>query len=287
MTLPAFEYAAPTTIEEAIALRREHGDDAVLMAGGLILVILMRERMTRPQIVVSLSEIPQLHGINTNGVLRLGAMTTHSAAVFSDAVKGFAPLLGEACSHIGSPAIRNSATLGGTVSHGDPASDAAPALLALDAVAVIAGPKGERRVAFNQFFNGVFDNAVEEDEILTAIEVPPAAPGTVTRFCKFNSTSAESYSTVTAAISLTRDPSGRCLEARIGLGSVAPTPMRATAAEDMLRGQMLSRELIAEVAQAAQGETDPGSSAQASAEYRRDMTGVWVRRLLEDMRAEV
>ncbi len=283
MTLPAFEYAAPRTIEDAISLRQEHGDDAVLMAGGLILVILLRERLTRPQVVVSLSEIPQLHGIGANGVLRLGAMSTHTQVSSSPVVKGFAPLLAEACRHIGSPAIRNSATLGGNLSHADPASDAAPALLALDAVAVIIGPKGERRVPFHHFFNGIFDTAVAENEILTAIEVPKAASGTRTRYCKFTSTSAESYSTVTTAISLTRDQSGRCLDARIGLGSVAPTAIRATAAEDMLRGQMPGRELIAEVAEAARAETDPGSSAQATADYRRDMTGVWVRRLLEEI----
>lgn len=285
MTLPAFEYAAPTTIEEAIALRAQHGEDALLIAGGLIAVILMRERMARPQLVVSLSEIPQLHGIAANGVLRIGAMNTHTQVSASGHVREHAPLLGEACSHIGSPAIRNSATLGGSMSHGDPASDAAPALLALDAQAVIAGARGERRVPFEQFFNGVFDTAIGDDEILTAIEVPRTAPDTMTRFRKFNSTSAEGYSTVTAAISLARDPSGRCTEARIGLGSVAPMPIRATAAEDLLRGQRLSRELIAEAAEAARAGTDPGSSAQASAQYRREMTGVWVRRLLEDMMA--
>jgi carbon-monoxide dehydrogenase medium subunit len=287
MTLPAFEYAAPTTIEEAIALRAQHGDDALLMAGGLIAVILMRERMARPRLVVSLSAIPQLRGIAANGVLRVGAMTTHAQVAASEATKDLAPLLGEACSHIGSPAIRNSATLGGSMSHGDPASDAAPALLALGAQAVIAGAQGERRVPFDRFFNGVFDTAVGEDEMLAAIEVPRTADGATTRFCKFNSTSAEGYSTVTAAISLTRDPAGRCAEARIGLGSVAPMPIRATAAEDLLRGQTLNRELIADVAEAARAGTDPADSAQASAEYRREMTGVWVRRLLEDMIAHV
>jgi carbon-monoxide dehydrogenase medium subunit len=286
MTLPAFDYAAPTTMDEALALRRAHGDDALLMAGGLILVILMRERMARPQLVVSLSDIAPLHGISTNGVLRLGAMTTHTGVAKSSMVRGFAPLLALACGHIGSPAIRNSATLGGNLSHADPASDAAPALLALDAVAVIAGPQGERRVPFDQFFNCVFDTAIGEDEILAAVEVPPAAPDTTTRFCKFTNTSAEAYSTVTAAIALTRDSAGRVSQARIGLGSVAPTPIRALAAEDMLRGQMLSHELIAEADEAAQSATDPATSAQATAEYRREMTGVWVRRLLEQMQTE-
>ena len=117
-------------------------------------------------------------------------------------------------------------------------------LLALDAVAVIVGPNGERRVPFDQFFFGVFDTAVAEDEILAAIEVPQATSDTRTRFFKFNNTSAESYSTVTTAISLSRDRSGRISEARIGLGSVAPIPIRARAAEDMLRGQVPSAELI-------------------------------------------
>ncbi len=282
MTLPAFEYRAPRTIEEVVALRQEFGDDALLMSGGLIVVILLRERLARPQVVLSLSEVPDLQGIDANGSLRIGATVPYREIVGSEAVRSFAPLLSEACGRVGSPAIRNMATLGGNVCYGDGASDSAPALLALNAEAVVDGPRGERRIPLNDFFYGIFSTAMDDEEFLIEIDIPRPAAGTRTRYMKFTSASAEAYSTVTVATSLILDEAGHCSDARIGLGSVAPIPMRATAAENLLRGHELTPELIAEAADAAAAATDPSSNAQGSAEYRREMTGVWVRRLLED-----
>jgi carbon-monoxide dehydrogenase medium subunit len=283
MSLPAFEYRAPRTIEEVVALRQEFGDDALLMSGGLLVVILLRERLARPKVVISLSEVPELQGIDANGSLRIGATVPYREIVGSQTVRRFVPLLSEACGRVGSPAIRNMGTLGGNVCYGDGASDSAPALLALDAEAVVRGPRGERRIALNDFFFGVFSTAMDDDEFLTEINIPRPAAGTRTRYNKFTSASAEAYSTVTVAMSLILDAAGHCGDARIGLGSVAPIPMRATAAEDLLRGQKLTPELIAKAADAAAAATDPSSNGQGSAEYRREMTGVWVRRLLEDM----
>jgi len=285
MSLPRFDYRAPKTIEEAVALRHEFGDDALVMAGGLTAMILLRERLVAPRVIVSLSEIPDLRRIDANGGLSVGAMVTHSEVARSAAVRKMAPLLAEACGRVGSPAIRNMGTLGGNVSHGDSASDPAPALLALDAQAIIAGPSGQRRMPLAEFFRGTLTTALGGDELLVALFVPPAAAGTRTRFVKYTATTAEAFATVTVAASIACDGAGRCTAARIGLGSVAPTPLRASAAEDVLRGRKLSPETIAAAAAAAVACTDPSSNGQGSAEYRREMTGVWVRRVLEELAA--
>ena len=284
MSLPEFEYRSPDSVEQAVALRQAYGDDALLIAGGLTVVILLRERLVQPRAVISLSQIPELRRIDLNGqTLRIGAAVTHSEIVRSALVRSVAPLLCEACGRVGSPTIRNMGTLGGNISHGDGASDPAPALLALGAQANVAGPDGERQVPLKDFFHDVFATEINENEILTELRVPvPSAPRQ-TRFMKYTSTSEEAFATVTVAISLVRDKRGKCPDARIGLGSVAPVPIRATGAEDLLRGNAVTGELIAEVAAMAASETDPPSDAQASGEYRRRMTAVWVRRVLEEM----
>ena len=285
MSLPSFEYKAPATVQEAVALVVEYGDDAMVIAGGLTVVILLRERLARPRVLISLSEIPELDAITVNGNASIGATATHSQVTRSADLAGFAPLICKACSRVGSPGIRNMGTLGGSISHGDGASDTAPALLALGADAVVVGPDGERTVPLKDFFFGVFETALKEDEILTSLRIPPPRQGTHTRFKKYTCTSVEAYAAVTIATAVEFGPDGNCRDARIGLGSVAPIPMRASAAEALLRGQKLTPELIAEAANVAAGETDPPSDGQGTSDYRRDMTRVWVRRLLEDTAA--
>lgn len=284
MSLPNFDYRAPKTVDKAIALRQEFGDDALLMAGGLVVMILLRERLVQPRIIISLSEIPALRRIDlSKKTLRIGAAVTHNEIVNSEQVRSVAPMLCEACGRVGSPAIRNMGTLGGSICHGDGASDPAPALLALGAEAVVSGPSGERRIPLKDFFQGIFSTKLEEHELLTELLVPVPAKKTQTRFMKYTSTSEEAFATVTVAISILRKRSGKCASVRIGLGSVAPTPMRALEAENLLRGKTVTKALIADVASAAASEADPASDAQASEQYRRDMTVVWVRRVLEDM----
>lgn len=285
MSLPEFEYLAPRTVEEAVALRAQYGEDALVVAGGLTVVILLRERLVRPHALISLSEIPELGKIVVNGDASIGAAVTHSRITRSADLAGFAPLICEACGRVGSPGIRNMGTLGGSVSHGDSASDTAPALLALEAEAVMAGPGGTRTVPLKDFFLDVLTTALGDDEILTAIRIPPAKEGTRTRFKKYTCTSAEAFAAVTVAIAVDVGPDETCTDARISLGSVAPKPIRATAAEALLHGRKLSPELIAEAADVAAGETDPSSDGQGTSEYRREMTRVWVRRLLEDAMA--
>ena len=282
MSLPPFEFLAPETPDGVIEALGEYGDDAILMAGGLTVMILLQERLVRPLVVVSLAKVIGLHGIEINGDARVGAMATHNDVAGSRALGEFSALLPTACSRVGSPAIRNMGTVGGSVSQGDSASDASPALLALDAEVLAMGPDGARTIPLDTFFEGVFTTALGEKEILTALRIPKPAAGTRTNFVKYTCTSAEAFAAVTVALAIRPGPGGICEDVRIGLGSVAPVPMRAAAAEDLLRGNEATPDLIAAAADAAAAATDPSSDGQGSADYKRDMTRVWVRRLLED-----
>ena len=156
MSLPKFDYHAPSTVHEAVALLAEYGDEAMVVAGGLTVVILLRERLVRPRVLISLSEIPELGAITVNGRANIGAAVTHAQVMQSEVLAGVSPLICEACGHVGAPVIRNMGTLGGSVSHGDGASDTAPALLALGAEAEVVGPEGTRTVPLKKFFIGVF-----------------------------------------------------------------------------------------------------------------------------------
>lgn len=284
MSLPSFEYRAPVSIDQAISLRQEYGDDAVVMAGGLAVMILLRERLVQPQMIISLSAIPVLRRIELDKkFLRIGAAVTHSEIAKSQQVRSIVPMLAEACGRVGSPTIRNMGTLGGSVSHGDGASDPAPALLALGAEAKVAGPDGERQIPLKDFFHGVFSTELREHDLLAELLVPIPDKGTETRFFKFTNTSEEAFATVTVAAAIKRGFGGKCTQVRIGLGSVAPVPIRALRAEKLLCGKKATKELIVEVAAAAAAEVNPATDAQASEKYRRKMTAVWVRRVLEDM----
>ena len=286
MSLPPFDYSAPESAEGVIEALSQYGDDALLMAGGLTVMILLQERLVRPRVVVSLEKIPGLQSIDINGAARVGAMATHSDVVSSAALGAFAPLLGRACGRVGSPAIRNMGTVGGSVSQADGASDVAPALLALDAEALAVGPEGTRSIPLEHFFEALFTSALGEREFLTALQIPKPVTGTRTNFVKYTCTSAEAFAAVTVALSVVTGPDGVCEKVRIGLGSVAPVPIRAKAAEELLCGNRPSPELIAEAAEAAAAATDPSSDGQGSADYKRDMTRVWVRRLLEETLAQ-
>ncbi len=282
MSLPPFDYSAPESADGVIEALSQYGDDALLMAGGLTVMILLQERLVRPRVLVSLEKIPGLQSIEINGAARVGAMATHTDVVGSAALGAFAPLLGRACGRVGSPAIRNMGTVGGSVSQADGASDVAPALLALDAEALAVGPDGTRSIPLAHFFEGLFTTALGEREFLTALQIPKPAMGTRTNFVKYTCTSVEAFAAVTVALSVVTGPSGVCEKVRIGLGSVAPIPIRAKAAEELLCANKASPELIAEAAEAAAAATDPSSDGQGSADYKRDMTRVWVRRLLEE-----
>jgi carbon-monoxide dehydrogenase medium subunit len=283
VTLPPFDYREPDTLAEAAALLGEHGAEARVIAGGTALTVMLRYRLVRPRLLVSLAALPGLEGIRANGELWIGAMTRHRTVERSAVVQAVAPLLAEACGRVGSPAIRNMGTLGGNLAYGEAASDPAPALLALDARVTLAGLDGERTVPLEGFFRDFYETALGPGEILTAVHVPRPPAGTRSTFVKYTCLSEEDRALVAVAALVVPGPDGAWIDVRLGLGGVAPTPLRARAAEALLRGRVPTPARIAEVADAAAAATDPLDDRQGSAEYRREMTRVWVARALGEL----
>ena len=278
----AFDYRAPRTLDEALAILREHGDEAQVIAGGTALVNMMRQRLVRPSCLVSLRDVQGLNGIEaTNGALRLGALVTHREAEVSPLVRERLPVLAETFRHVATIRIRHMATVGGALAHADPNQDPPVTLLALGANVEIQGAAGRRESPLGEFFRDYYETALEPGELVTGVTAPllPAGSGAV--FLKFLPRTADDYATVAVTATVTLEPDGeRCREARIALGSVGATPLRGRAAESVLQGERLSKSLLEAAGEAAKGEVDPLSDHRGSAAYKREMTGVMVGRAL-------
>ena len=278
----AFEYRAPRGLDEALAVLREHGEDARVVAGGTALVTMMRQHLVRPGCLVSLRDVQELNRIEaTNGALRLGALVTHREAEVSPLVRERLPVLAETFRRVATVRIRHMATIGGALAHADPNQDPPVTLLALGASVEIRGARGHRELPLGEFFRDYYETALEPGELVTAVTVPllPAASGAT--FLKFLPRTADDYATVAVAAIVTLEPDGeRCREARIALGSVGVTPLRGMAAEALLSGQRLSERLLQAAGEAVKGQVDPLSDHRGSAAYKREMTGVMVGRAL-------
>jgi aerobic carbon-monoxide dehydrogenase medium subunit len=283
--LHPFRLLEPESLKDAIdALGRLDGE-ARLVAGGTALVAMIRLGLVKPDRLVSLHRVPALSRIAVeDGSLVLGAMATHADIERARVVRDGWPLLADAVRRVATPAIRTSGTIGGNLAYAEAASDPAPALLCLDAEVRVAGPGGQRAVPIARFFRGFYEAALEPGEIVTAVRVPPAPAGARGGYVKYTSRSAEDKPLVGVAALVALDASARCVEARIGLGGAAPTPMRAAQAERALRGEALSDAAVRAAAEAAAREADPLSDLMGSADYRREMVRVWVRRLLVALR---
>jgi len=278
----AFEYRAPRGLDEALAVLREHGDDARVVAGGTALVTMMRQHLVRPGCLVSLRDVQGLDRIEaTNGALRLGALVTHREAEVSPLVRERLPVLAETFRRVATVRIRHMATIGGALAHADPNQDPPVTLLALGARVEIRGARGHRELPLGEFFRDYYETALEPGELVTAVTVPllPVASGAT--FLKFLPRTADDYATVAVATIVTLEPDGeRCREARIALGSVGVTPLRGMAAEAILSGQRLSESLLQAAGEAVKGVVDPLSDHRGSAAYKREMTGVMIGRAL-------
>ena len=286
MRLRPFELIQPDTVAEAVDALGHTGGEAKLIAGGTALVPMIRLGLIRPDHVIALHRVRGLAEIKAEqGVLHLGAMVTMADLHRVPVVRSGWPLLAEAAGRVATPAIRSSATLGGNLGYAEAASDVAPALLCLEALIETAGPGGERSLPIARFFTGFYETALEPGEIVTGVRVPASPTGAVSGYVKFCSRSAEDKPLVGVAALLALDrETGRCREARIALGGAAPTAMRASQAEMSLRGEALSDGTIRAAAEAAAGEADPLSDLMGTADYRREMVRVWVRRLLAVLR---
>ncbi|WP_022923989.1 FAD binding domain-containing protein [Serinicoccus marinus] len=276
MIPPEFDYAAPATVAEALALLAEHGDEAKVMSGGQSLLPVLRMRLNAPGIVVDISRIEEIKGITEVGdAIRIGAGATYQDALDSDLVREHLPLLHTSLKEVADEQIRHRGTVCGALAHADPAGDVGAPVLALDGRMVIQGQDGERTVEGSDFFVDLFETAVGEDELLVAVEIPKHT-GWGAHYEKFVRVSHQwAIIGIAAAV---RAEGGTIAEAKVGLTNMGATPLRATAVEQALVGKEATEEAIAEVcAQVGEG-TDPPSDLNGQADYRKHVAGVLTRR---------
>ena len=284
-----FEYRTPKNLKEVHATLKEFGDDAKLISGGTALVIMMKQRLVRPSCLVSLGSVRGLNGIELkNGGISIGGLATHRSVESSSLVRRRLPMLAETYHHVATLRIRNVATVGGGLAHADPNQDPPPSLIALGATVKVTSANGSRVVPLDEFFKGYYETILNQDEIITEVMVPKLAANTGAAYIKFLPRTADDYATVSAAAVLILDKTMKTIaDVRIALGSVGETPIRATAAEALLRGQPLKAEAFAEAGEKAKEAVDPVSDFRGSAAYKKDMAGVFVRRALEKALADI
>lgn len=277
-----FSYHRPDTLDEALALLQEHGEDAKVMAGGTALVIMMKQRLVLPDVLISLDRLRGLDEVREdNGSIRLGGLLTHRSAETSPVLRDRLPVLAETFSHVATVRIRNMATVAGSLAHADPNQDPPITLLALDARVRLRSADGERDLGLEEFFTDYYETVLEPEEVLTDVHIPLPQPHTGSAYVKFLPRSADDYATVGVAATVRLNPAtGACEDCRIAMGCVGVTPLRAHEAERLVRGQDRSDTLLRQAGAAAQAITDPLSDTRGSAAYKRSMAGVFVRRAL-------
>ena len=284
-----FEFHQATGLDHVFSLLADYGDDARLMSGGTALVLQMKQRFSQPGHVIGLTRVPGLGAIELtdDGRFRIGALCTQRQVENHPLVKEHLPLVAGAYRHVATPRIRNMATVGGGLAHGDPNQDPPPSLIALGASVVLSSANGgERVVPAEDLFVDYFETDVRPGEIITDLLVRPVQPGAGAAYLKFLPRTADDYATVSVAAVVTPDAAGNCGDIRIVLGSVGLTPIRATAAEEVLRGQPLTDEAIREAAATVPDAVDPLDDHRGSAEYKREMAEVFTRRAVIQAKAD-
>jgi len=281
-----FELHTPSTVSEATLLLKNVKDSKAL-AGGQSLVPLMKLRLVSPANIVDLGRIPGLSYIREGkGHLLIGSMTTHNEVATSPLVGKRCMTLSEAASRIGDHQVRNRGTIGGTICHADPAGDVPAAVLALDAEFKVVGHRKARVIRARDFFEDVLTTSLRQDEILTEVKVPVLPPRSGGAYLKLGR-GASDLATVGVAAVVTLDRAGACKDVRLGLSGVGSTPIRATRAEAVLKGKPPSDDLVAEAGEKASEMSDPSSDIRGSAEYKREMVKVYVRRAIRQSLARV
>ena len=280
MIPPSFEYYAPRSIGEALALLSRLGSDSKLLAGGHSLLPMMKLRFAQPAHLIDLNRIPELRGIREEGAeLVIGAMTTEAELLGSALVRNKVPLLAEGAGSIADPQVRYKGTIGGDISHGDPGNDHPALMLALDASFVLAGPKGQRTVKADGYFLGLYATQLAADEILSQIRIPIPARGSGWSYQKLKRKTGD-FATAAAAVVLQMN-SGKVARAAIGLTNVAPTALRARDAEAALTGKPLNEASLGEAARLAMSICNPAPDQRGDAAYKTAMCGEMTRRALQ------
>jgi len=273
----AFDYVRPSTVDDAVAALAAAGEDGKVLAGGQSLLPVLRMRLSHPSTLVDLGRINSLRGVRDDGdALVIGAMTTHDEVLRDPLVAQHAPLLAQAAATVGDPQVRHVGTLGGSLSHADPAADLPTVALTLDASLEVIGPSGSRTVPARDFFVDYFTTALAPDEMLTAVRVPKLGAGWTTHYEKFNRV-AQAWAIVAVAAAVRRSD-GSVGEARVGLSNMGSTPLRASAVESALAGADASADAVRAASEHAAEGTHPPSDVSGGADYREHLARVLTRR---------
>jgi aerobic carbon-monoxide dehydrogenase medium subunit len=279
MKAPAFSYLRPTRINDVIALLQQHGDEARLLAGGQTLLATLNMRLSEPALLIDLQAVKELKGISLDGsIIRIGAMVTHSEIESSSLVADHAPLLRKAAPYIAHRAIRNLGTLGGSIAYGDPAAEWPACLLALDGVVLARGPEGERRIAAQDFFTGLYTTALAANEIIVACEFPVSSAQQRFAFDELTRRHGD-YAVVGLAASA-KVANGVLSQVRLAWLGVGTQPARTVAIEQVFEGQFFSNALLASAIQALRIELHPQADLTHSAATKQHLAEVMLKRIL-------
>jgi aerobic carbon-monoxide dehydrogenase medium subunit len=280
--IPAsFDYHAPQTLEEAVALLQQHKDEAKVLSGGQSLLPLLKLRLGAAGHLVDIGRIPGLEYVKEeDGVLKIGGRTRESALEHSDLVRSKYPLLADTADVIADPLVRNLATVGGNLAHGDPANDHPATMLAYRAEVVATGPNGTRTIPIDDFFLGLFSTALAPEEILTEIRIPAPQARSGGSYVKLERKVGD-FATAASAVQLTLGAGGEVASVGIGLTNAGPTPLRAADAEQYLTGKQPSADVIAEAARLASAIASPNADRRGAIEYKRQMARVLTGRAIQ------
>jgi CO/xanthine dehydrogenase FAD-binding subunit len=275
-----FRYVAARTLEQALQLKAEYGDEARFLAGGQSLVPTMNFRLTQPAMLIDINPLADLAGVKTSGErLRIGALTRYRSLERDPATARHLPLIHEALPHIAHPQIRNRGTIGGNLAHADPASEMPAIVVALGGRLHAQSATGERWIEAADFFVGALSTALEADEMLTEVELPAAAPRSGACFMEVSRRRGD-FAIIGVACTIRLDDDRCCAEARIGLCNAGDSPIFAAEASSSLAGRPLGAPEISQAAELVQGAIDPGGSIHASKEFQRHLASVLTTRAL-------
>jgi CO/xanthine dehydrogenase FAD-binding subunit len=280
MKPPPFDYMDPRSLDEAVGLLAEHGEDGKILAGGQSLVPLLNFRLAQPSVIVDVNRVVELSYLRRrDGRLRIGAMCRQTRLEQSPVAREGWGLLGDALPRIAHPQIRNRGTVGGSAAHADPAAELPVAFSALEARFTARSSRGERVLDADEFFVTHLTTALEPDELLVEVEVPPVAEGTGHAFTEYSRRHGD-FALGGAAVLYTKNGDGSCTDARIAMLGAADTPLRAREAEAALRGQKLDDDVAAEAAKLAARDIEPTGDIHGSSSYRKRLIEAMVRRAL-------
>ena len=280
MIPPSFEYLRPKTIPEAVAMLQQHGVEAKILSGGQSLIPMMKLRLARPGFPIDINRIAGLSYVKEEGgYLKIGGLTREAELEVSPLVRTKYPILLDTTHVIADPQVRNMATVGGNLAHGDPANDHPATMMALGAQVVATGPKGERVISIESFFLSLFSTALQQQEILTEIRIPEPPARSGGAYFKLERKVGD-FATAAVAVQLTLDEKGTCQKVGIGLTNVGPTPMKARKAEEFLRGKKLDEATTNQAAQLAADESAPSADLRGPVEYKKALVKELAKRAL-------